>query len=128
MRKRKDINEQNMKRSGPDDIHREVREGERGCFGHAEGTARTHSALSVCESVNKVSVFAHKDSSVTADGVFRVYCPCKMMQGFLCRLCDSVALDVVSCGLWLPPYIMCCGNIISEGISPEDLGLSPVQM
>ena len=29
-----------------------------------------HSALSVCESVNKVSVFAHTDSSVTADGVF----------------------------------------------------------
>lgn len=29
-----------------------------------------NSALFVCESVNKVSVFAHKDSSVTVNGVF----------------------------------------------------------
>lgn len=30
----------------------------------------SNSAFFVCESVNKVNVFAHKDSLVTADGVF----------------------------------------------------------
>lgn len=88
----------------------------------------SNSAFFVCESVNKVNAFAHKDSLVTADGVFLFFFPpCKTMH-FLCILCDSVARYVVSCGLWLPPYIICCGNIISEGISPEDLGLSPVQI
>lgn len=43
-------------------LQREVGEGER-VFG-------PNAALFVCESVNKVSVFAHKDSSVTVNGVF----------------------------------------------------------
>lgn len=37
---------------------------------------------------------------------------------FLCSLCDSAALDVVSFS------VIYCGHIISEGISPEDLGFS----
>ena len=99
---------------------REVRE-------HAEGYKRnvTHPALSVSESLNKASVFVNKDSSVTANGVFLFYRPCYRMI----RLhVDSVAPDVVYCRLWRPPYIICYGNIISAGISPENLGLSPVQI
>lgn len=48
-----------------------------------------------------MSVFAHKDSSVTADGVFLFIALAKCVG----HLCDNVPLDVVSCGLWLTSVV-----------------------
>lgn len=89
-------------------------------YGHAEGACTLHCLF---ESVNKVCVCVctQKQFNDCRWGL-PVYCPCGMMQ-FLCSLCVSVALDVVSCG------IIYCGNIISEGITAaEDLVFSPTQI
>lgn len=49
---------------------------------------------SVCESVNKVSVFAHKDSSVTPDGVFLFFLPLQN-DAFFCVSCVIVMLSML---------------------------------
>lgn len=80
-----------MKRSGPSDMQSQV-EGECELWSCC-GCRSSHSALSLCESVNTVSVFAYKDGRVTADGI-----PLFAALGsfvFLCGLlCSSHCFEV----------------------------------
>lgn len=54
----------------------------------------SNSAFFVCESVNKVNVFAHKDSLVTADGVFLFFFPLAKRCIF-CVSCVIVLLGML---------------------------------